>query len=136
MNARFTIRVGVSTAIAVLLTGCSSTATGNTSFPGKPLQLRLVTSLVEGSCSAPVLTSDTPASACDRAGTTTYVLGKSLGTVTPTSVVFSKDQGSAHSVILELNKADTCTFGSVSLEAIDKHLAILLDGRVLTAPSS
>jgi preprotein translocase subunit SecD len=134
MNARFIIRVGVLTAVAVLLTGCSSLATGSTSSPGKPLQLRLVTSSVEGTCSAPALTSDAPASACDRAGTTTYVLGKSLGTVTPTSVVFSKDQGSAHSVTLQLDKADTRTVGNVSQEAIDKRLAILLDGRVLSAP--
>ena len=62
------------------------------------------------------------------------MLGKSLGTITPSSVVLAKDQGSAHSVILELNKADATTLGNVSGEAIDKHLAILLDGRILSAP--
>ena len=134
MNARLIIGVGGLTAIAILLTGCSSLATGSTSSPGKPLQLRLVTSSLEGTCSAPALTSDAPASACDRAGTTTYVLGKSLGTVTPTSVSLSKDQGPAHSVILQLDNADISTVSNVSQEAIDKHLAILLNGRVLTAP--
>lgn len=82
----------------------------------------------------PTLASDGPASACDRAGTTTYELGKSLGTITPTSVTLSRDQGPAHSVILELNAADTSTLGNVTSKAIDKHLAIVLDGRVLAAP--
>jgi preprotein translocase subunit SecD len=98
------------------------------------LQLRLVTSSVEGPCSAPALTSDGPASACDRAGTTTYQLGKSLGVITPISVVLRKDQGSAQTIILEFDKADTDTLGDVSREALEKHLAILLDDRVLSAP--
>lgn len=46
----------------------------------------------------------------------------------------TKDQGSTHSVILELNKADIDTLGNVSGEAIHKNLAILLEGRVLSAP--
>lgn len=50
------------------------------------------------------------------------------------SVTLSKDQGSAHSVILVLNQADTSTLGNVSGDAIDKNLAIVLDGRVLSAP--
>lgn len=134
MDTRFVARIAVLAAVATLLAGCSSTATGATSSPGKPLQLRLVISSVEGTCSAPALTSDGPASACDRAGTTTYELAKSLGVVTPTSVTLPSDQGSTNSVTLELNEADTTTFGDVSREAIDKHLAIVLDGRVLSAP--
>ncbi len=134
MNTRFVARFAVLAAVATLLAGCSSTATGDTGSPGKPLQLRLVISSVEGTCSAPALTSDGPASACDRAGTTTYELAKSLGVVTPISVALSQDQGSTNSVTLELNKADTGTLGDVSREAVDKHLAIVLDGRVLSAP--
>lgn len=134
MNTRLIARFTVLGAATVLLAGCSSTATDDASSPGKPLQLRLVTSSVEGTCSAPALTSDGPASACDSAGTTTYELGKSLGTITPTSITLSKDQGSTHSVILELNKADIDTLGNVSGEAIHKNLAILLEGRVLSAP--
>ena len=134
MNTRFVSRFAVLGALAILFAGCSSTAIGDTSSSGKPLQLRLVTSSVEGTCSAPALTSGGPGTACDRAGTTTYVLGKSLGTVSPTSVVLSKDQGSVHSIILELNKADTGTLSTVSGDAIDKNLAIVLDGRVLSAP--
>ena len=33
-----------------------------------------------------------------------------------------------------LNQADTSTLGNVSGDAIDKNLAIVLDGRVLSAP--
>jgi preprotein translocase subunit SecD len=134
MNTRLVASFAVLAAVVTLLAGCSSTATGATSTPGKPLQLRLVISSVEGTCSAPALTSDGPASACDRAGTTTYELAKSLGVVTPTSVALRKDQGSANSVTLELNTADTGTFADVSRKAIDKYLAIVLDGRVLSAP--
>lgn len=134
MITRFVAHFTILAAVAILLAGCSRTATGDPSPLAKPLQLRLVTSSAEGTCTVPALTSDGPASACDRAGTITYELGKSLGTVTPTSVKLSKDQGSVHSVIFELNAADTSTLGSVSGKAIDKNLAIVLDGRVLSAP--
>ncbi len=59
---------------------------GAAALPGKSLQLRLVVSSVDSACSAPALSSDGPASACDRAGVTTYELAKSLGVDTPTSV--------------------------------------------------
>jgi preprotein translocase subunit SecD len=134
MNTRFGVQFAVLAVVTVLLAGCSSTANAGVSATGKPLQLRLVISSVDGTCTAPALRSDGPASACNTAGTTTYELGKSLGTVTPTSVTLSADQGSAHSIILELNAADTSTLGKVSGDAIDKNLAIILDGRVLSAP--
>ena len=134
MITQFVSRVAVLATVAILLAGCSSRATSNNSSPGKSLQLRLVTSTVDGPCTLPAISSDTPASACNMAGTTTYKLGKSLGTITPTSVTLAEDQGSAHSIILRLNKADTSTLGTVSGEAIDKNLAIVLDGRVLSAP--
>jgi preprotein translocase subunit SecD len=134
MHTRSVARVAVLAAVVALLAGCSSAASGGNGSPGTPLQLRLVTSSVEGPCSAPALTSDGPASACDRAGTTTYQLGKSLGVITPISVVLRKDQGSAQTIILEFDKADTDTLGDVSREALEKHLAILLGDRVLSAP--
>ena len=134
MNTQFVRHIPVLIAVAVLLAGCSSVASSDAGSAGKPLQLRLVISSAEGACSAPALTSDGPASACDSAGTTTYELGKSLGTITPTTVTLSAEQGSTHSVVLELNKADTDTLGNVSGKAIDKNLAIILDGRVLSAP--
>lgn len=134
MNTRFVARFAILASVAILLAGCSSTARGDTSSPGQPLQLRLVTSSVEGACTLPGLKSDGPGSGCDSAGTITYELGKSLGTITPTAVTLSKDQGSAHSVVLELNAADAGTFGDATGKAIDKNLAIVLDGRVLAAP--
>ncbi|MEB0000569.1 hypothetical protein QN367_15915 [Cryobacterium sp. RTS3] len=128
-------RLTVVVAVVAILAGCSSTAVGDNSSPlGKSLQLRLVISSVDGSCSAPTLSSDGPASACDRAGTITYDLAKSLGVITPTTVSLPADDGSSHVVTLELNKADTSTLENASKEAIDKHLAIVLNGRVLSAP--
>jgi hypothetical protein len=134
MNARFVARFVVLAAVVSILAGCSSTATGGTRSPSNPLQLRLMISSVQGTCSAPALTSDGPARACDRTGTTTYELGKSLGTVTPTSVVLGKEKGSTNSLTLQFNKADTSTLGDVSRGAMNKHLAIILDGRVISAP--
>ena len=134
MNTRFVRLFTVLSGVAVLLAGCSSAASGDAGSAGKPLQLRLVISSAEGACSAPTLSSDGPASAWDSAGTTTYELGKSLGTITPTTVTLSAEQGSTPSVILELNKKDTDTLGNVSGKAIDQNLAIILDGRVISAP--
>jgi predicted small secreted protein len=134
MNTRFVVRFAILASVAILLAGCSSTARGDISSPGQPLQLRLVTSAVEGACTLPTLKSQGPGSGCDSAGTITYELGESLGTITPTSVTLSKDQGPAHLVILELNVADTSTLGNVTSKAIDKNLAIVLDGQVLSAP--
>jgi preprotein translocase subunit SecD len=93
-----------------------------------------VISSTEGTCSAPAVTSDSPAGACDNASATTYELAKALGAITAISVALPKDQGSAHSVTLEPNKADAGTLDEVSREAVDKHLAIVLDGGVLSAP--
>jgi len=107
---------------------------GVNSSAGKPLQLRFVISSTEGTCSAPAVTSNSPTGARDNAGATTYELAKALGTITPISVALPKDQGLAHSVTLELNKADAGTLDDVSREAVDKHLAIVLDDRILSAP--
>jgi hypothetical protein len=134
MKTKFVAYFAVLAAVASFLAGCSSTVTGDTRSPGKPLQLRLVVSSVDGTCSAPALSTDGPASACNRAGNATYELAKSLGVVTPTSVAFPENEESANLVILELNTADTGTLGDASRAAIDKHLAIVLDGRVLSAP--
>jgi preprotein translocase subunit SecD len=134
MHTRPTSSLAVLVAIAMLLAGCTSTAPDHTSSRGSSLQLRLATSSVEGKCSVPAPTSKSPASACDRTGTTTYKLGESLGVITPTSVDVPKDQGSPQSVVLNFNKADTRTLDAVSRKAMGKSLAILLDGRVLSAP--
>ena len=84
-------------------------------------------------CSAPPLTSDGPGSACDRAGTTTYELAESLGVVTPASVT-RDSQGTGQTVVVEFDKAEASTFSDVTGRAIDKQLALILDGKVLSAP--
>src|SRR5450631_252448 len=118
--------------VASIVAGCSG-ANGDGGAHTPPLQLRLVTSSAEGPCSAPPLTSDGPGSACDRAGTTTYELGRSLGVVTPTSVT-RDGQGPGATVVAEFDKADASKFGDVTGKAVEKQLAILLDGKVLSAP--
>jgi hypothetical protein len=119
-------------AVASIVAGCSA-ANRDGGSPAPPLQLRLVTSSSEGPCSAPPLTSEGPGSACDRAGTTTYELGESLGVVTPTSVT-RDSQGTGQTVVAEFDKADASKFGDVTGKAVEKQLAILLDGKVLSAP--
>jgi preprotein translocase subunit SecD len=119
-------------AVASIVAGCSA-ANGDGGSPTPPLQMRLVTSSAEGPCSAPPLTSDGPGSACDRAGTTTYELGESLGVVTPTSATLD-GQGSGQTVVVGFDKADASKLGDVTREALEKQLAILLDGKVLSAP--
>ncbi|TFC80102.1 hypothetical protein E3O45_02915 [Cryobacterium sp. TMS1-20-1] len=89
---------------------------------------------IDGPCTAPALTSDGAAIACDRAETTTYELAHVLGVITPESVTLSDNQGSTNSVALDLNDTDTDTLSEVSREALNKNLAIVLDGRVLFAP--
>jgi preprotein translocase subunit SecD len=134
MNSRFYVHSAALATVAVLLAGCSGSADGDKSVAGNPLQLRVVGSMVDGACTAPSLKSDGPASACNTTGTTKYELGKSLGTITPTSVTLSADQGSAHSIVFEFNAADTSRLSTASGTAMNKNLAILLDGRVLSAP--
>ena len=128
MRTRSVPRVCCLVVVALLAAGCGA-ASGHGAAPMHSLQLRLVTSSTAGTCSAPPLTTDGPGSACDREGTTTYVLGKSLGTVTPTSVT---TQG--HGVHVEMDKTGVDTMREVSTSAVDKQVAILLDGTVLAAP--
>ena len=121
-------RVVVLVAAVLLAAGCGG-ASGHGRSAMHQLQLRLVTSSSAGTCSAPPLTTDGPGSACDREGTTTYVLGKSLGTVTPTSV-----STQSHGVDIQMDKAGIDTMREVTTSAVDKQIAILLDGKVLAAP--
>lgn len=132
MRAQTFARLTVLVAVASIVAGCSA-ANSDGGSPKPPLQLRIVTSSAEGPCSAPPLTSDGPGSACDRAGSTTYKLGKSLGVLTPTSVTLG-DQGSGRTVDAEFDKADAGKLRDVTGMALEKQLAILLDGKVLTAP--
>jgi hypothetical protein len=126
-------RLAVLAVVAAFLSGCGTDG-GDDGSPVQPLQLRLVTSSASGPCDAPAPTSDGPASACDWAGTTTYELGESLGVITPTSAVRSTGQGPEQVVVaLELDEADAGTLGDVTADARQQHLAMLLDGRVISA---
>lgn len=63
----------------------------------------------------------------------TYELAESLGVVTPTSV--SRDgQGTGQTVVAEFDTADARMLGDVSGAAVEKQLAVLLGGQVLSAP--
>lgn len=97
------------------------------------LQVRVVTSSTQGPCSAPPLTTDGPGSACDGSGTTTYDVGAALGVVTPTSVTREGD-GAGQTVDVQLGTAGTTTLRDLTGAVLDQQLAVLLDGRVISAP--
>jgi hypothetical protein len=131
MRTRSFARLTALLAVASIIAGCgAANSDGGSTAP--PLQLRLVTSSAEGPCSAPPLTSGAPGSACDRAGTTTYELGESLGVLKPTSV--TRDGQEKQSLNAALDKAGASKFGDVTGKAVGKQLAILLGGKVLSAP--
>jgi len=131
MRTRPSARLAALVAVAFIVAGCSA-ANGDASSPRPPLQLRIVTSSQEGPCNVPPLTSDGPGSACGRAGTTTYELDESLGVVTPTSVT-RDGSGTGQTVVVAFDEADAAKLSSISSEALDKQLAILLAGKVLSA---
>lgn len=131
MHPRSFARLAVLLAAASIVAGCAA-ASGDPVSTAPPLQLRLVASSAPGPCSAPPLTSDGPGTACDTAGTTTYELAGSLGAVTPTSVT-RNSQGNGQAVAVKFAKADADTLRDVTSSAIDKRLALLLDGKVLSA---
>ena len=61
-----------------------------------------------------------------------HELAESLGVVTPTSVT-RDGQGAGQRVVVEFDKADASTLSDVTGKAIDKQLALLLKGKVLSA---
>jgi preprotein translocase subunit SecD len=54
-----------------------------------------------------------------------------LGVLTPTSVTL-EGQGAGQTVVAEFDKADASKLGDVTGKAVEKQLAILLDGKVLS----
>lgn len=98
-----------------------------------PLGLRLVTSSTPGSCSAPPLTADVAGTACDLEGTTTYALGAPLATVTPKSVV-RQTPAAGPSVVTTFGPTDTTTLRDVTTSEVNKQVAVLRDGKVVSAP--
>ncbi len=125
-------RLAALVAAVSVVAGCSA-ANGAVSSTAAPLQLRLVTSSAQDRCSAAPLTSAGPGSACNSAGTTTYELGESLGVVTPTSVTRT-GRGAGQTVDVMFDTADGNTLAEVTRAAVGKQLALLAEGRVLSAP--
>lgn len=119
-------------AAASVVARCSDSETSSSPTPA--LQLRLVTSSSEGPCSEPPLTSDAPGTTCGMAGVTTYEVGRLLGEVTPTTATLTDSQGSGPGIAIELDETNAATLGEVTGEAIDEQLALLLEGRVISAP--
>lgn len=66
----------------------------------------------------------------------TYQLGASLGEVTPTAVTSAPATGDAarQVFIVEFDEAGTATLADITLGAVGKELALLVDGTVLSAP--
>lgn len=132
MRVRGSSRLTAVLAVASIAGGCGAVG-GDGVTPPPSLQLRIATASAAGPCSAPPLTSDGPGSACDTSGTTTYDVGASLGVLTPTSVT-RDGQGAEQTVFLQFGTADTTTLGDITAEALGTQLAVLLDGRVISAP--
>jgi preprotein translocase subunit SecD len=128
MNSRQVSRRAAILATVGVLAACGSPS--GTSTPS--LQFRLVTSSADGPCAVPALVTDGPGSACGEAGTTTYQVGASLGTITPTAVT---RPGVAGGLALDLgfDQAGSAKLGELTGKAIGKQMALLVDGRVLGA---
>ncbi|MBP1302156.1 hypothetical protein [Curtobacterium sp. 1310] len=130
---RFT-RLAAAAGLVAVLTGCATQAPPADGPAMKSLQLRAVVSEVEEACTAPPVTTEVAASACDQDGATTYRLAKSLGSITPTSAHRSDGEGAGGSIVLQFDRTDSDVLASATRETIDERMAILLDGRVLSAP--
>lgn len=136
MRMRGSARLTAVLAVASMVGGCGAVggAGGDGVTPPPSLELRIATSSAAGPCTAPPLTSDGPGSACDMTGTTTYDVGASLGVLTPMSA--TRDlQGAEQTLLLQFGTADTTALGDTTAEALGQQLAVLLDGRVISAPS-
>ncbi len=132
MILRSLARVVPLVAAVALAAGCGGGDGGDASST-PALQLRLVISSSDGACSEPPLTSDGAGSACSISGETSYELGESLGKVTPTNATLTDDRGAGQGVALEFDEADIATLNDVTGDAVIEELALLLDGRVISA---
>lgn len=66
-------------------------------------------------------------------GATTYEVGESLGEVTPTAATLIDGQGSGQGIAVEFDETDAALLGHLTGEAVDEQLALLLEGRVISA---
>lgn len=98
-----------------------------------PLDLRLVTSVAPGTCTADPLRSDAGGNACDESGSTTFALGPLLATVVPKTVT-DHSSGAKPSVAMTFGPTDTATLSDLTATTVNKQVAVLLDGKVIAAP--
>ncbi|WP_263731978.1 SecDF P1 head subdomain-containing protein [Cellulomonas sp. SG140] len=132
MRTQHVVRTALLLTAVSLASGCGI-ANVQANPASYPLDLRLVTSSTRGPCNAPPLTADVAGSACDLAGSTTYVLGPPLDTVTPRSVV-RQTQAAGPSVVVTFGPTDTTTLHALTAGQVNKQVAMVLDGKVVAAP--
>ena len=53
--------------------------------------------------------------------------------MTPTNATLTEDRGAGQGVALEFDEADIATLNDVTGDAVTEELALLLDGRVISA---
>ena len=68
-------------------------------------------------------------------GTTTYQVGASLGEMTPTAVTYPGGQAARQVFGVELDREGSVKLADVTREAVGRQLAVLVEGRVLSAPT-
>jgi preprotein translocase subunit SecD len=127
-----------------MLAGCSSAkklpqaSPTPTHKPTPPLEVRHVTGEKATPCSEPPLTAKGAGAACDLVGAIRYELGPLAGRLTiklaTEGTEFDGVNTGQHLVIVQLDKAGTATFATLSSQSVGKPLAFLVNGRVVMAP--
>lgn len=120
---------------ALLVAGCGRQASPVASTVLPSLQLRHVVSEAEGACTAPPLLTDAAGTSCSFDGRWSYALGPSLADLQPVSARFGSDPlGLETNLEVRLDRAGVERFADVSGDSIGRRVAVLFDGRVVTAP--
>lgn len=121
---------------ALLVAGCGRQATPVAATVLPPLQLRLVLAEPSGSCTAPPLLAPGPGTACSWDSSSTYSLGPSLGDLQPTSAQLTSDAlGIGEVLDVQLDHDSAARFEQLTADALNRQVAVLLQGRVASAPT-
>ncbi|GAA1258550.1 hypothetical protein GCM10009657_37210 [Oryzihumus leptocrescens] len=121
-------------AVAFLVTACGPGTDGaGSGSPAAQLELRLLTSVEDGPCSGPPLTSPGPGRACALSGSETYDLGPALAGVAPIRAEIHDDP-LGQVLVVWLDGSDRPRLADVTRRAVGRRLAVLVQGRVLVAP--
>ncbi|MCV2392949.1 hypothetical protein OEB99_01385 [Actinotalea sp. M2MS4P-6] len=100
-------------------------------LPGA-IELRLVTSSTDGTCTEPPLTSGGAGRACDIDDATTYELGPTLGEATVATAHEVTPGSSQVNITLTSDGADE--FARITNDLSGQQVALLVDGQVIGAP--